>query len=126
MTKCGFPIDRDDLFCGKVIGEWSSLAPLGAPRPHQPSALGLVGAFFLLLTRMFHESLTTTTDMAVLPVRPRLSAPATYHSGTPRDQHPAGARWHGHLGGLVTPIHETSGFRTTRRSNTIEFSPNQE
>ena len=40
--------------------------PLGAPRPHQPSALGLVGAFFWQ-TLMFHESLTATTDMAVLP-----------------------------------------------------------
>jgi hypothetical protein len=26
-------------------------------------------------------------------VRPRVSAPATYHSGTPRDQLPAVARW---------------------------------
>ena len=45
VSQSYFPFDRDDLSCGKVVGEWSSLAPLGAPRPHQPSALGLVGAF---------------------------------------------------------------------------------
>jgi len=43
-------------------------------------------------------------------VRPQVSAPATYHSGTPRGQHPAVARWHAHLRGLVTPIHETYGL----------------
>jgi hypothetical protein len=40
-----FPFDRRNFY-DKVPGEWSSFAPLGAPRPHQPSALGLVGAFF--------------------------------------------------------------------------------
>jgi hypothetical protein len=44
-----FPIDRRNFY-GKVPGEWSAYAPLGAPRPHQPSALGLVGAFFLLFS----------------------------------------------------------------------------
>ena len=38
--------------------------------------------------------------------RPRVSAPATYRSGTPRDQDPAVARWHAHLHGLATAIHE--------------------
>jgi hypothetical protein len=37
-----------------------------------------------------------------------MSAPATYHSGTPRNQHPAGARWHAHLHGLATAIHAIS------------------
>ena len=39
-----------------------------------------------------------------------MSYPATYRSGTPRIQHPAVARWHAHLHGLATPIHETSGL----------------
>jgi len=43
-------------------------------------------------------------------VRPRLSAPATYRSGTPQDQHPAVARWHAHLRGLAKAIHEKSGL----------------
>ena len=43
-------------------------------------------------------------------VRPRLSVPATYHSGTPRHQHPAVVRLQAHLRGLVEPIHETSGL----------------
>ena len=42
--------------------------------------------------------------------RPRVSCPATYPSGTPRAQHPAVARWHAHLHGLATAIHETSGL----------------
>jgi hypothetical protein len=42
--------------------------------------------------------------------RPRVLAPATYRSGTPRSQPPAVARWHAHLGGLATSIHETSGI----------------
>ena len=42
--------------------------------------------------------------------RPRMSAPATYHSGTPRNQHPAVARWQAHLRGLATAIHEISGL----------------
>jgi hypothetical protein len=37
-------------------------------------------------------------------------APATYHSGTPRAQHPAVARWHAHLRGLAMAIHEISGL----------------
>ena len=46
--------------------------------------------------------------------RPRVSAPATYRSGTPRNQHPAIARWHGHLRGLATAIHEISGLVVTK------------
>jgi len=42
--------------------------------------------------------------------RPRVSVPATYRSGTPRVQLPAVARWHAHLRGLATPIHEISGL----------------
>jgi hypothetical protein len=40
--------------------------------------------------------------------RPRAMAPATYRSDTPRDQPPAVARWHTHLRGLATSVHETS------------------
>ena len=40
--------------------------------------------------------------------RPRVSSPATYRSGTSRNQHPAVARWHAHLRGLATAIHEIS------------------
>ena len=39
-----------------------------------------------------------------------MSVPATYRSGTPRNQHPAVARWHAHLRGLATAIHEISGL----------------
>ena len=39
-----------------------------------------------------------------------MSDPATYRSGTPRIQHPAVARWHSHLRGLATAIHEISGL----------------
>jgi hypothetical protein len=42
-----------------------------------------------------------------------MSVPATYHSGTPQNQHPAVARWHAHLRGLATAIHETSGLVMT-------------
>ena len=40
--------------------------------------------------------------------RPRMSVPATYGSGTPRDQLLAVARWHSHLRGLATAIHAIS------------------
>ena len=43
------------------------------------------------------------------PVRPRVSDPATYCSSTPRVQLPAVARWHTHLHGLETVIHEICG-----------------
>ena len=39
-----------------------------------------------------------------------MSVPATYRSGTPRNQHPAVARLHAHLCGLATAIHEISGL----------------
>jgi hypothetical protein len=39
--------------------------------------------------------------------------PATYRSGAPRAQHPAVARWHAHLHGLATAIHELSGLAYT-------------
>ena len=42
--------------------------------------------------------------------RPRMSDPAGYRSGTPRNQHPEVARWHAHLRGLATAIHEISGL----------------
>ncbi|MEE8315338.1 MAG: hypothetical protein V3R70_02195 [Syntrophobacteria bacterium] len=42
--------------------------------------------------------------------RPRVSDPAAYRSGTPRNQPPAVARWHAHLCGLATAIHEMSGL----------------
>jgi hypothetical protein len=44
------------------------------------------------------------------PGRPRVSNPTTYRSGMPRIQHPAVARWHPHLHGLVTAIHEIFGL----------------
>ena len=40
----------------------------------------------------------------------RTGSPATYRSGTPRNQSPAVARWHAHLRGLTTAIHEISGL----------------
>ncbi len=40
--------------------------------------------------------------------RPRMSVPATYRSGTPRNQLLAVARWHSHLRGLATAIHAIS------------------
>jgi len=42
--------------------------------------------------------------------------PATYRSGTPRNQHPAVARWHNHLRGLATAVHEISGLEGLIRS----------
>ncbi len=42
--------------------------------------------------------------------RPLVSAPATYRSGTPRNQDPAVARWHTLLHGLATEIREISGL----------------
>ena len=42
--------------------------------------------------------------------RPRMLVPAAYRSGTPRNQPPAVARWHAHLRGLATAIHEISGL----------------
>jgi len=44
------------------------------------------------------------------PVRPRVSDPATYYSSTPRLQPPAVARWHTHLRGLETSLHEICGL----------------
>ena len=41
---------------------------------------------------------------------------ATYRSGTPRIQHPVVARWHDHLHGLATAIHETFGLESSIRS----------
>jgi hypothetical protein len=42
--------------------------------------------------------------------RLRVSDPATYCSSAPRIQLPAVARYHSHLHGLATAIHETSGL----------------
>ena len=44
------------------------------------------------------------------PGRPRVSGPATYCSITPQLQLPAVARWHDHLYGLATSIHEICGL----------------
>jgi hypothetical protein len=41
---------------------------------------------------------------------PRVLAPATYHSGTFRNQHPVVTRLHTHLRGLATAVHEISGL----------------
>ena len=43
-------------------------------------------------------------------MRLRASHPATYCSSTPRVRAPAIARWHTHLYGLVTVIHEICGL----------------
>ena len=81
--------------------------------------------FEAVLTRIFHELPAATTDVGVLPGRPRVSVPATYRSGTPRNQHPAGAGWPArhagasrlamagrpnHLLGLATANNEISGL----------------
>ncbi|MDH3803637.1 MAG: hypothetical protein OEU80_16325, partial [Deltaproteobacteria bacterium] len=43
--------------------------------------------------------------------------------GTPRNQHPAVARWHAHLRGLATAIHEISGLGSLKINhlNHIQF-----
>ena len=46
--------------------------------------------------------------------RPRVSAPAAYRSGTPRNHHPPVARWHAHLRGLAAAIHEISRLEEAR------------
>jgi len=81
----------------------------------------------MIIARMFHQSLTTTTGYGRPSVRPRVSAPATYNSGTYNsgtvwDQYPAITRWQANLRGLVTPIHETSGLGSeTRRDKFKRF-----
>ena len=67
---------------------------------------------------MFHESLTATTDMAVLPcvlghwpLRRTIQVRLGINPAVPRD----GCPWHAHLRGLVTPIHETSGLGISHR-----------
>ena len=61
----------------------------------------------------FHESLAATTDMVVLPgvlgCRP-LRRTMQVRLG---DQHPAVSRWHTHLRGLATAIHEISRLEQT-------------
>ncbi len=54
-------------------------------------------------------------------VRPRVSDPATYRSGTPRIQPPAVARWHTHLHGLATAIHEICGLEEAIHLNVGEM-----
>ena len=72
---------------------------------------------------MFHELLTATADMAVLPgvlgcrtlrrtVQVRLG-PIPRYRGT-------GTRWHTHLRGLATAIHETSGLAVERTNRAGE------
>jgi hypothetical protein len=71
------------------------------------------------LTRIFHESLAATTDMAVLPgvlgcwplrrtVQVRLGTDPLRLPGTRRKR--LRYAWHLHLRGLATSIHETSGL----------------
>jgi hypothetical protein len=47
--------------------------------------------------------------------RPRMSVPATYRLGAPRNQLLAVARWHSHLRGLATAIHAISGLDEDER-----------
>jgi hypothetical protein len=65
-----------------------------------------------------HESLAANTDMAGPSRRPRVSVPATYRSGTETNPAVRGtvARWHAHLRGLATEIHEISGLAVGHRS----------
>ena len=49
--------------------------------------------------------------------------PATYRSGTPRNQPPAVARWHAHLHDLATAIHEISGLKLYYLSLSDNLSP---
>ena len=69
---------------------------------------------------MFHELLTSTTDMDVLPcvlgyrplrrtIQVRLGTSTLRLPGTRRKR--LRCAWHAHLRGLVKPIHETSGFK---------------
>ncbi|MGB5922344.1 MAG: hypothetical protein WBH36_08955, partial [Syntrophobacteria bacterium] len=60
------------------------------------------------VTQIFHELPAATVYLTVLPGvlgcsfdRLRTGSPATYRSGTPRNQHPAVARWHAHLRDLA-------------------------
>ncbi|MGB6377609.1 MAG: hypothetical protein WBG24_12885, partial [Syntrophobacteria bacterium] len=69
------------------------------------------------LTPMFHQSLAATVYLTVLSGvlgcsfdRLRTGSPATYWSSTPRIQSPAVVRYHSHLHGLATAIHETPGL----------------
>ena len=48
-----------------------------------------------------------------------MSVPATYHSGTPWNQRPAVAKWHAHLRGLATAIHEIFGLTTDSGSHEL-------
>ena len=70
----------------------------------------IIYSILATLARMFHVSLTATTDMAVLPsvlgCRP-LRRTIQVRLGTVTLRLP---RWHAHLRGLVTAIHETSGL----------------
>ena len=67
------------------------------------------------LTRIFHELLAATTDMAVLPGVLGCRPLRRTVTGTPRNQSrgTAGrvARLHAHLRDLATAIHEISGLK---------------
>ena len=85
-----------------------------------PAARFITGA----LARMFHESLAATTDMAVLPgvlgCRPLRRTVQVRLGPIPRYRGTV-ARWHTHLHGLVTAIHEISGLD---RVGTLSVNPN--
>ena len=84
---------------------------------------------------MFHElrpGVTPTTDMAVLPGvlgcsfgRLRTSAPCDvpfmYASGPIPRYRGTVARWHAHLHGLATAIHETSGLGGINEYDNVPF-----
>ena len=69
------------------------------------------GCCELELARIFHESLAATTDMTVLPgviwCRPLRR---TVQVGLGTNPAVRVARWHAHLRGLATAIHEISGL----------------
>ena len=73
---------------------------------------------------MFHEWPTATTYMAVLPgvlgCRP-LRLPFRYASGSIPRYRGTVVRWHAHLRGLVTAIHETSGLVLPRTKAMTEL-----
>ena len=73
----------------------------------------IIESFRPILARIFHESLAATMDIAVLPgvlgCRPLLRTVQVRLGPIPRYRWTV-ARWHAHLHGLATAIHEISGL----------------
>ena len=121
--ECFSKVRRRFIFENREFFILSILTP-------KTTILGLETGIFgrIIIAPTFHESPAATTDMtALLSELEALRAgslassgvpsagsgqahSATYRSGTPRIQHPVVARWHDHLHGLATAIHETFGL----------------